>query len=80
MVWTKYSSTSFKVSNTELILLKRLLFHQWNFLYYLFRKLVKYDDWCSIAIHVAMDNNIVTEEISKFINLLLLNKRKYATM
>lgn len=31
-----------------------------------FRKLVKYDDWCSITIHVAMDNNIVTEEISEF--------------
>lgn len=30
-----------------------------------YRKLVKYDDWCSITIHVAMDNNVVTEEISK---------------
>ncbi|KAG4074005.1 hypothetical protein HA402_014210 [Bradysia odoriphaga] len=27
------------------------------------RKLVKYDDWCSIVVHVAMDNVVVTDEI-----------------
>lgn len=28
-----------------------------------FRKLVQYDDWCSISIHVALDNMIITDEI-----------------
>uniref|UniRef100_A0A034WL87 Cysteine protease n=1 Tax=Bactrocera dorsalis TaxID=27457 RepID=A0A034WL87_BACDO len=27
------------------------------------KKLVRYDDWCSIVIHVAMDNTIVTDDI-----------------
>ncbi|CAD7080003.1 unnamed protein product [Hermetia illucens] len=27
------------------------------------KKLVKYDDWCSIEIHVALDNTIVTDDI-----------------
>ncbi|KAJ6647449.1 Cysteine protease ATG4B [Pseudolycoriella hygida] len=27
------------------------------------RKLVKYDDWCSIVIHVALDNAVVTDQI-----------------
>ncbi|XP_031623518.1 cysteine protease ATG4B [Contarinia nasturtii] len=29
------------------------------------KKLVKYDDWCSLTIHVAMDNNVVIQEIIK---------------
>lgn len=35
----------------------------------LYRKLVKYDDWCSIVIHVALDNTVITDEICKFIIL-----------
>lgn len=27
--------------------------------------MVKYDDWCSITMHVAMDNNVVIQEIIK---------------
>ncbi|XP_053959172.1 cysteine protease ATG4B [Anastrepha ludens] len=27
------------------------------------KKLVRYDDWCSIVVHVAMDNTIVTDDI-----------------
>lgn len=34
--------------------------------FYLIRKLVRYDDWCSLMIHVAMDNTIITDDISKF--------------
>lgn len=29
------------------------------------KRLVKYDDWCSLAIHVALDNNVVMQEIIK---------------
>lgn len=32
-----------------------------------FRKLVKYDDWSSVAIHVALDNTVIINEISKCI-------------
>uniref|UniRef100_A0A1I8NR05 Cysteine protease n=1 Tax=Stomoxys calcitrans TaxID=35570 RepID=A0A1I8NR05_STOCA len=34
------------------------------------KKLVRYDDWCSLMIHVAMDNTIVTDDI---LNLCLEN-------
>lgn len=27
------------------------------------KKLIKYDDWCSLVIHVALDNTLVTEEV-----------------
>lgn len=27
------------------------------------KKLMKYDDWCSLVIHVALDNTLVTEEV-----------------
>lgn len=29
------------------------------------RKLVKYDDWSRLAIHVALDNTIIVDDISK---------------
>lgn len=29
---------------------------------------MRYDDWCSLIIHVAMDNNVVIQEISMFKN------------
>lgn len=44
---------------------QRLYFY---FLFF-FRKLVKYDDWCSLVIHVAMDNTIITDEIRKKLSL-----------
>lgn len=28
-----------------------------------FRKLVKFDDWCRLVIHVALDNTLATDEI-----------------
>lgn len=30
------------------------------------RKLVVYDDWSSIAIHVALDNMVITDEIGLY--------------
>ena len=29
------------------------------------RKLAVYDEWSSVTIHVAMDNTVITEDISK---------------
>lgn len=29
------------------------------------KKLIVYDDWCSLSIHVALDNTVATEEIRK---------------
>ena len=34
-------------------------------LLYLFRKLVLFDDWSNLAVHVAMDNTVVIEDISE---------------
>ena len=34
---------------------------------YLFSKLTKYDVWSRMAVHVAMDNLVVIEDISKYI-------------
>lgn len=31
--------------------------------YFYDRKLVLYDDWSSLAIHVALDNMVITDEI-----------------
>lgn len=39
-------------------------------LYFICRKLVQYDDWCSIVIHVALDNIIVTDEICMLVSFL----------
>ena len=33
--------------------------------YFLTRKLVLFDDWSDLAVHVAMDNTVVIEDISK---------------
>lgn len=35
-----------------------------------FRKLVRYDDWSSTVIHVALDNTVIINEISKSVVLL----------
>lgn len=34
--------------------------------FFFFRKLVKYDEWSSVAIHVALDNTVIIKEIRKF--------------
>lgn len=33
------------------------------FYVYVFRKLVRFDEWCNLAVHVAMDNVVVTEDV-----------------
>lgn len=42
-----------------------------------FRKLVKYDDWSALNLHVAMDNNIIIKEIGKLIPALLKEISNY---
>lgn len=75
MVWAKHSSSSIKVRCT----LKRSLIVTGNYLSVgrsaLFtlrieflcmnRKLAVYDDWSSLVIHVAMDNTVIENDISK---------------
>ena len=39
--------------------------HPFSMLILLFRKLVLFDDWSDVAVHVAMDNTVVMEDISK---------------
>lgn len=36
------------------------------FLFFPDRKLATFDTWSSLAVHIAMDNTVVMEEISKF--------------
>jgi hypothetical protein len=35
------------------------------FTYLFFRRIVGYDDWSQIVIHVALDNAVIEEEIRK---------------
>lgn len=35
-------------------------------MYFIYRKLIVYDDWSSLLIHVALDNVVIVNEISKF--------------
>ena len=42
---------------------------------YVFRKLAVYDEWNNIVLHVALDNSLVTNEVSKCRGLLLFGKK-----
>lgn len=42
-------------------------------LFLFFRKLVVYDEWSSLVIHVAMDNTVIEEDISKSRKVILLS-------
>ena len=38
----------------------------WKDAYIFFRKLVVYDEWSSITIHVALDNTLIVNDVCKF--------------
>ena len=79
VVWTKYHCTSDQVSWTLgffVAFYDHLItngspvcyfFFAFSFkcIYFLCRKLVMFDDWSHFAVHVAMDNTVVIEDISK---------------
>ena len=41
-----------------------------------FRKLAVYDDWNQVAIHVAMDNTVIKDDLSKLYNFITILKVK----
>ena len=45
-----------------------------NFIFH-FRKLVMFDEWSNFAVHVAMDNTVVIEDISTLFYFMLFHGR-----
>lgn len=41
---------------------------------------MRYDDWCSLTIHVAMDNNVVIQEISMYYKSSIIFRLFYLTV
>ena len=43
------------------------------------RKLTSFDDWSSLCVHIAMDNALIVNDISKFITYLYLETEFFHT-
>lgn len=43
------------------------------------RKLTSFDDWSSLCVHIAMDNTLIVNDISKFITYLYLKTELFHT-
>ena len=57
--------------NTKTLQKQIITFLTWLTVVFLFislRKLTSFDDWSSLCVHIAMDNTLIVNDISKFIS------------
>ena len=48
----------------------------WEYSLAFSRKLAVFDTWSSLAVHIAMDNTVVMEEISKWLRVWLTRPKR----